>query len=77
MKTNITTIIASAVVLSTLRVGAEVWATSAEVSLDTRSISAIAAEEDQNLDTRSFTEDWSAPRTLNTKKIVGTVLLIR
>lgn len=54
-----------------------VSATSPDADLDTRSISAIAALDNEDLDTRSYTVDWSEMRSLNTKKIVGTMLLIR
>lgn len=37
----------------------------------------ILTEDDQDLETRSYTMDWSEERTLNTKAIVGTVILIR
>jgi len=46
-------------------------------TLDTRSLSAVADETDQSLDTRSFTVDWSESRRLNTKRIIGTMLLLR
>ncbi|MDD3538302.1 MAG: hypothetical protein PHH65_08585, partial [Eubacteriales bacterium] len=57
--------------------GAEATALSGETLLDTHSISAIAAAEDQAADTRTHTVDWSDARKLNTKKIVGTMLLMR
>ena len=57
--------------------GAEVSAVSSDALLDTRAISAVADAEERELDTRSFTTDWSAARRLNTKKIVGTAILIR
>ena len=57
--------------------GAEVSAVSSEALLDTRSISAVTDVEDQELDTRSFTTDWSAAQRLNTKKIVGTTIVVR
>jgi hypothetical protein len=50
---------------------------SSDTALNTRSISAVADADDRDLDTRSFTADWSAARRLNTKKIVGTAILIR
>ncbi len=37
----------------------------------------IAVSEAAVLDTRSFTTDWSEARWLNTKQIVGTMLLLR
>jgi hypothetical protein len=46
-------------------------------ALDTRSLSTVAAAEDQGLDTRGFTTGWSAARKLNTKKIRGTMMLLR
>ena len=57
--------------------GAEVTALSEDAALDTRSLSAVAAIEDEALDTRSFTVDWSAARRLNTKRIIGTMMLLR
>ena len=58
--------------------GAEVSsAVSSEALLDTRSISAVADAEERDLDTRSFTTDWSAAQRLNTKKIVGTTIVVR
>ncbi len=55
--------------------GAEVTAVSDKVSLDTRVLSVVEADQDQSLNTRSFTVDWSAPRRLNTKRIVATMIL--
>ncbi len=65
--------------LAGLVVGADdpVAAVSDEVSLDTCSISAVAVPEDQTLDTRSYTEAYSPSRKLTTKKIKGTVILMR
>ncbi|HOM58884.1 MAG TPA: hypothetical protein P5026_02340 [Kiritimatiellia bacterium] len=57
--------------------GAEVAAVSEETPLDTRSLSRMTDAEPQDLDTRSHTTDWSAPRKLNTRKIVGTAIFIR
>jgi len=57
--------------------GAEVSGVSDEAPLDTRSVSAIASVGEQELDTRSYTEAWSPPRKLSTKKIVGTIMLMR
>lgn len=54
-----------------------VTAESADVALDTRSLSRVTALEEDDLDTRSYTVDWSEARTLNTKKIMGTLLLMR
>ena len=57
--------------------GAEATALSGEASLDTRSISAVVSTEDAPVDTRTHTVDWSDAGKLNTKKIVGTMLLMR
>jgi hypothetical protein len=57
--------------------GAQVSAVSDDAPLDTRSLSVTAAEAEQILDTRTHTVDWSEARTLNTKKIVGTMILVR
>ncbi|HRR35018.1 MAG TPA: hypothetical protein P5026_13020 [Kiritimatiellia bacterium] len=57
--------------------GAEVSAVSSDSPLDTRSLSIVTDVEEQDLDTRSYTTDWSAARRLNTKKIIGTAILIR
>jgi hypothetical protein len=37
----------------------------------------VADAEERDLDTRSFTTDWSAARRLNTKKIIGTAIVVR
>ena len=57
--------------------GAEVTAVSDAAAVDTRSLSAVADVDDQDLDTRSFTVDWSLPHRLNTKRILGTMILLR
>jgi len=57
--------------------GAEVTAVSDAAALDTRSLSAVAAVEDEGMDTRGFTEDWSGPVKLNTKMRSGTMVLVR
>lgn len=57
--------------------GAEVTAVSDDATLDTRSLSAVADATDKTLDARSFTMEWSEARKLNTKKIVGTMVLVR
>ena len=57
--------------------GAEVSAVSSDAPLDTRSLSIVTDVEEQDLDTRSFTTDWSAAQRLNTKKIVGTTIVVR
>ena len=56
--------------------GAEVTAVSDAAALDTRSLSIVTDVEEQDLDTRSFTTDWSAAQRLNTKK-VGTAIVVR
>ena len=56
---------------------AEMEEVSDETSLDTRSLSHAMVVGDQDLDSRSYTVDWSEERTLNTKEIVGTLLLLR
>jgi hypothetical protein len=77
MRTKTTTLALAAALLLAGLAGAEVSAVSGDAALNTRSFSAIAAEEDQGLDTRGFTVDWSAARKLNTKKIRGTMMLLR
>jgi len=56
---------------------APVAAVSEDAPLDTRSVSAMADIDDQELDTRSYTMDWSEARKLSTKKIKGTMILMR
>ena len=68
--------LAAAVLLAGMA-GAEVTALSEDAALDTRSLSAVADVDDQELDTRSFTVDWSESRRLNTKRILGTMMLLR
>ena len=64
-------------VLLATGVGAtNIWC-SAETTLDTRSLSQAVVVEDQDLDSRSYTVDWSDESTLNTEEIVGTLLLLR
>lgn len=66
-----------ALALMASRAGAEATALSGETLLDTRSLSVVAATEDQAADTRTHTVDWSVARKLNTKKILGTAMLLR
>ncbi len=53
------------------------FAFSVDTQLDTRSKATMLNDADKDLDTRSYTEDWSAESPLNTKKIIGTMFLIR
>lgn len=46
-------------------------------AVDTRTMSRVLDVDDKPLDSRSYTIDWSIAGTLNTKKIIGTTLLIR
>lgn len=78
MRTNgMTAALAAAGLLLAGWAGAQVSAVSEDTALNTRSLSAVAAAEDAAADTRSHTEDWSAARKLNTKKIVGTMLSVK
>jgi hypothetical protein len=79
MRKNVimTAAFAVAGLLAAVAVAQSSSAVSDAVSLDTRSLSAMTDDADQNLDTRSHTTGWSAARKLNTKKIRGTALLIR
>ena len=78
MRTNgMTAALAAAGLLLAGWAGAQVSAVSEETALNTRSLSAVAAVEDEEMDTRTHTEDWSSARKLNTKKIVGTMLSIK
>jgi hypothetical protein len=52
-------------------------AASAEMTLDTRTQGADALAEDAALDARGLTFDVSNDIWLNTKKIVGTMILLR
>lgn len=65
-----------AVTLLALGAGAVMTAVSEDAPLDTRSISAAADETDQSLDARSFTVEWSDVRKLNTKKIIGAMIML-
>lgn len=48
------------------------------VTIDTRSMSSLTnVEGDTGVDTRTFTEDWSPVRKINTKKFNGTMIFIR
>ena len=77
MRMNVMMVAFTAVELLAGLAGAEVSAVSSEALLDTRSLSRVTDVEEQDLDTRSFTTDWSAARRLNTKKIVGTTIVVR
>ncbi len=76
MRTERMMLALAAVLLAGLA-GAEVTAVSDAAALDTRSLSIVTDVEEQDLDTRSFTTDWSAAQRLNTKKIVGTAIVVR
>jgi len=56
---------------------AEVSAASDDASLDTRMLSSILEMEDQDLDTRTHTTDLSVFVPLNTRKIIGTLLILK
>ena len=77
MRMNVMMVAFTAVELLTGLAGAEVSAVSSDAPLDTRSLSIVTDVEEQDLDTRSFTTDWSAAQRLNTKKIVGTTIVVR
>jgi hypothetical protein len=78
MRMNMMTVaLAAAGLLLAGWAGAQVSDVSGNVALDTRSHSAVANVTDQDLDTRTYTEEWSAARKLNTKKIIGTLILMR
>ena len=77
MRTTNGMVFALAAVLLAGLAGAEVTAVSDAAALDTRSLSIVTDVEEQDLDTRSFTTDWSAAQRLNTKKIVGTAIVVR
>ena len=76
MRTERMMLALAAVLLAGLA-GAEVTAVSDAAALDTRSLSRVTDVEEQELDTRSHTTDWSAAQRLNTKKIVGTMIVVR
>ncbi len=78
MKTANRMVFALAVVALLVRLaGAAVTAVSDTALLDTRSLSTVTDIEEQDLDTRSHTMDWSEARRLNTKEIVGTTIVVR
>jgi hypothetical protein len=52
-------------------------AVSGEAALDTRTLCAAVLADDTELDSRSFTVDLSDGIGLNTKRIVGTAILVR
>ena len=76
---NQTTVTLAALVLLTSSAGAvdPVFDVSDETAVDTRTMSRVAAEDDKPLDSRSYTIDWSIAVKLNTKKIIGILLLVR
>jgi len=73
---NAITVLLTAAILLAGTICAEVTGASAITSLDTRSLTQAVVAEDENMDTRSCTMDWSQETRLNTKKIVGTLLLV-
>jgi len=73
MRTERMMLALAAALLATV-VGAEVSAVSDEAPLDTRSLSRVTAVDDTLLDSRSYTADWSEEGTLNTKRIMGTMI---
>lgn len=74
-----TNMLAAAVMLLAVSAGAlePVSALSGAAAVDTRTMSRVLDVDDKPLDSRSYTIDWSIAGTLNTKKIIGTILLIR
>ncbi|HRR33459.1 MAG TPA: hypothetical protein P5026_05135 [Kiritimatiellia bacterium] len=70
-------ILALATALLAAGARAAVTAVSEETPLDTRSLSRVTDAEPQDLDTCSRTAGWSAARRLNTRKIVGSAIIIR
>ncbi|MFA7174265.1 MAG: hypothetical protein WC340_12815 [Kiritimatiellia bacterium] len=76
MNKNTVTLVA-ALLLAVSSGVADVVVYSVGTAVDTRTQSRIAAQEDKPVDSRSYTIDWSIAGTLNTKKIIGTILVIR
>ncbi len=79
-----TSMLAAAVMLLAVSSGAEVttdgtnsWNWSVNIDLDTRTMSQVVDVDDKPLDSRSYTIDWSVEGSLNTKRIIGTLILIR
>jgi hypothetical protein len=68
---------AAALLAGWIRADAPASAVSEERLLDTRSLSAAVPGNGAELDSRGFTVDWSDGIRLNTKKIVGTAILVR
>jgi hypothetical protein len=57
--------------------GAQSDGYSGDAVVDTRSLSRVEAAEGDALDTRSYASDWSAPLELDTRKPLGTMLLLK
>ncbi|MFA7172936.1 MAG: hypothetical protein WC340_05900 [Kiritimatiellia bacterium] len=57
--------------------GTNSWNWSVHIDLDTRTMSRVVDVDDKSLDSRSYTIDWSIAGTLNTKRIIGTTILVR
>lgn len=68
------TITLAAVTLLAAGGGAETVAYSSEIAVDTRSLSQVVAVDNNPLDSRSYTADWSVAGRLNTKRIMGTMV---
>jgi len=76
MRTKTVFYMLAAVTLLAAGGGAETVGYSVETALDTRSLSQATAVEDKALDSRSYTEKWSAAGRLNTKRIMGTMIMV-
>lgn len=57
--------------------GAEVSALSEASPLDTCSLSSFTTQDVQDLETRSYSMNWSEGCALTTKAVVGTFIIIR
>ncbi|MEI6647718.1 MAG: hypothetical protein WCP12_16900 [bacterium] len=68
------TVALAAVTLLAAGGGAETVSYSSEIAVDTRSLSQVVAVDNKPLDSRSYTIDWSVAGTLNTKRIMGTMV---
>jgi hypothetical protein len=77
MKNRMLCLIVLAGLILVIRAGAEVSAVSDEALLDTRMLSRVAVIDDQDLDTRSYSVDLSDDAPLNTRKIIGTLIVIQ
>jgi hypothetical protein len=77
MKAKVVVVTFAVSVLLTLCAGAAISAVSVAGTVDTRSQSRMAALEDDTLDTRGYTVDWSMAAKVDTHVPLGTMMMLK